>query len=116
MIAFHFLLVYTTFECVQGSIILLCMHLLFNQPSATVQKYHRELLEHMAPPPPPPAVYPPPPPPPVILNNEQPTKMSLETPTERVVVSPARKVIRRVRRGSRRHRKVVAGGKDIDST
>ncbi|KAM1592966.1 hypothetical protein FF2_036407 [Malus domestica] len=89
-----------------------------------VQKYHRDVWEHMAPrlpkvvPPPP--LLPPPPPPPSLpaLSNEPPVKPSTETSPERVVNAPAKRPPRRGRDrrpGSRRHRKVVAGGRDSDS-
>ncbi|CAK7350583.1 unnamed protein product [Dovyalis caffra] len=85
-----------------------------------VQKYHRDVLEQMAHPPP---VYPPPPPlllplrPPVLVN-EPPIQTTPETSTEKVIGAPVRRgPARRGRRsGSRRHRKVVAGGKDTDAS
>ncbi|EEF50857.1 conserved hypothetical protein [Ricinus communis] len=79
-----------------------------------VQKYHRDVLEHMAPPPP---VYPPPPPtPPSALVHEAPFKTALENSDEKVVNGPVRRARRGRKSGSRRHRKVVAGGRDIDSS
>lgn len=87
-----------------------------------VQKYHRDVLEHMAPrlpkAVPPPPLLPPPPPSLPALSNEPPVKPSTETSPERVVNAPAKRPPRRGRDrrpGSRRHRKVVAGGRDIDS-
>ncbi|KAM1045808.1 hypothetical protein FF1_036711 [Malus domestica] len=89
-----------------------------------VQKYHRDVWEHMAPrlpkAVPPPPLLPPPPPSPSLpaLSNEPPVKPSTETSPERVVNAPAKRPPRRgrdKRPGSRRHRKVVAGGRDIDS-
>ncbi|KAJ7946985.1 Inner membrane protein oxaA [Quillaja saponaria] len=72
-----------------------------------VQKYHRDVLEHLAPPMI--AIYPPPPPPPPPV---------VETSPERFVSAPVRKVpARRGRdRKSRHHRKVVPGSRDIDSS
>ncbi|KAB2637361.1 hypothetical protein D8674_027895 [Pyrus ussuriensis x Pyrus communis] len=89
-----------------------------------VQKYHRDVLEHMAPRlpkavPPPPLLPPPLPPSLPALSNEPPVKPSTETSPERVVNAPAKRPPRRGRdrrSGSRRHRKVVAGGRDIDSS
>ncbi|KAF3451472.1 hypothetical protein FNV43_RR07567 [Rhamnella rubrinervis] len=84
-----------------------------------VQKYHREVLEQRAPPLPaalsPPLLPPPPPPPPpAALINEPPVI------PETVVSGPIRKVQprrgRERRSGSRRHRKVAAGGRDMDSS
>ncbi|ONI10447.1 hypothetical protein PRUPE_4G048000 [Prunus persica] len=87
-----------------------------------VQKYHRDVLEHLAPrvpvAVPPPPLLPPPPPPPVI-SNEPPVQPSVETLPERVVNGPGKRGPRRGRdrrSGSRRHRKVVAGNRDIDSS
>lgn len=87
-----------------------------------LQKYHRDVLEHLAPrvpvAVPPPPLLPPPPPPPVI-SNEPPVQPSVETLPERVVNGPGKRGPRRGRdrrSGSRRHRKVVAGNRDIDSS
>lgn len=89
-----------------------------------VQKYHRDVLEQLAssavyPPPLPPPPPPPSPPPPPALIDEPPIKSSLETSPERVARIPIRKVIPRRARdrksNSRRHRKVAAGNRDIDS-
>ncbi|KAE9607209.1 hypothetical protein Lalb_Chr09g0327651 [Lupinus albus] len=77
-----------------------------------IQKYHRDILLHLAPPhahthPPPPS---PPPPPFSMLETSLP---------EKVVTSPIRKGPGRRgrdrRSGSRHHRKVVAGSKDIEA-
>ncbi|KAJ9168833.1 hypothetical protein P3X46_020317 [Hevea brasiliensis] len=76
-----------------------------------VQKYHRDVLGHMTPLPP--TVYPPPPP--LVLVYEPP-KTALETSAERVASIPVRRARRGRKSGSRRHRKVVAGGRDIDSS
>ncbi|KAJ8761692.1 hypothetical protein K2173_004468 [Erythroxylum novogranatense] len=76
-----------------------------------VQKYHRDVSGHKARPPP---VYPPPPP--RVLVNASATKVTLDRSSERLIGTPARKgSTRRVKKSSRRHRKVVAGGKDMDS-
>ncbi|KAL4626820.1 hypothetical protein ACB092_05G124800 [Castanea dentata] len=96
-----------------------------------VQKYHREVLELLAssvpvvyPPPLPPAPPPPPPPPPLpllppALLDELPIKLTLEASPEIVASTPIRKAgprrARDRRSGSRRHRKVAAGNRDIDS-
>ncbi|XP_021902253.1 uncharacterized protein LOC110817845 [Carica papaya] len=75
-----------------------------------VQKHHLAELEMLA-------KRQPPPPPPLI--GELPRKFSLEISNETVVSTPARKVPskrgRDRRSSSRRHRKVVTGGKDLDS-
>ncbi|KAI9198630.1 hypothetical protein LWI28_019403 [Acer negundo] len=91
-----------------------------------VQKYHRD---HILPPAIPLAVAEPPPqpalindvvepPPPPALINYVPRIVSLETSGERVVSTPIMEVPPkrggRRRSGSRRHRKVAGGGKDID--
>lgn len=77
-----------------------------------VQKYHRGVLEHLAAPvvaldPPPP---PPPPPPPLPM---------LETTPDKVVIPTAKRGSGRRGRdrrpGSRRHRKVVAGNRDVEA-
>ncbi|KAM1235525.1 hypothetical protein ACFX13_005058 [Malus domestica] len=88
-----------------------------------VQKYHRDVLEHMAPPlpkaVPPPPLLPPPPPSPPALSNEPPVKPSTETSPESIVKAPGKRPPRRGRdrrSGSRRHRKIVAGARDIDSS
>ncbi|KAK9906955.1 hypothetical protein M0R45_002570 [Rubus argutus] len=82
-----------------------------------VQKYHKDVLEHMAPrvsvavlPPPLPPSLPPP-----ALSNEPPVK-AVETVSERPVrkIQPGRR--RERRSGSRRHRKVVAGSRDTESS
>ncbi|KAI5331190.1 PREDICTED: Inner membrane [Prunus dulcis] len=86
-----------------------------------VQKYHRDVLELLAPRvpvavPPPPLL---PPPPPPVISNEPPVQPSVETLPERVVNGPGKRGPRRGRdrrSGSRRHRKVVAGNRDIDSS
>ncbi|XP_050212496.1 probable hexosyltransferase MUCI70 [Mercurialis annua] len=70
-----------------------------------VQKYHRDVLEHMAHPPPPPA-----------LVYEPPTKPALESAAEKGVNVPVRKTRRGRKSGSRRHRKVAAGDRDMDSS
>lgn len=74
-----------------------------------VQKYHRDLLLRLAPPDSPPPPYPPPPPPPLPV---------LETSAEKVGSSPTRKGPgkrgRDRKAGSRRHRKVVAGSRDME--
>ncbi|XP_065877982.1 probable hexosyltransferase MUCI70 isoform X2 [Euphorbia lathyris] len=78
-----------------------------------VQKYHRDVLEHMASPPPP--VYPPPPP--FIVVNEAPVETVPENSTERGAANtPVRRGKRGRKSGSRRHRKVVAGSRDTDSS
>ncbi|XP_020210837.1 uncharacterized protein LOC109795725 [Cajanus cajan] len=73
-----------------------------------VQKYHRDLLLRLAPPDSPPPPYPPPPPPLPVL----------ETSLEKVGSSPTRKGPgkrgRDRKAGSRRHRKVVAGSRDME--
>ncbi|KAL6197162.1 hypothetical protein ACLB2K_032774 [Fragaria x ananassa] len=82
-----------------------------------VQKYHKDVLEHMAPripvvvlPPPLPPSLPPP-----ALSNEPPVE-----PVDTVPVRPVRKIQpgrRRDRRpGSRRHRKVIPGNTDTDTS
>ncbi|POO00061.1 hypothetical protein TorRG33x02_041880 [Trema orientale] len=92
-----------------------------------VQKYHREVLEHLlaahAPPPPIPIPQPPPPPPsppPPAPINEPPMTSLLETSSGRVVNAPVRRVTTRRgrdrRSGSRRHRKVATGGREMDSS
>ncbi|XP_044497164.1 probable hexosyltransferase MUCI70 [Mangifera indica] len=93
-----------------------------------VQKYHRGL--NFAPPipvsfnPPPPPLPPPPPPPPPPLPQQSPALFSdipRKLPNgfsgERVVSSPVRRVTpkRSRRSGSRRRRKAVVSGRDIDS-
>ncbi|XP_031248707.1 uncharacterized protein LOC116106480 isoform X2 [Pistacia vera] len=88
-----------------------------------VQKYHRDHI--FLPPipvsfiPPPPAPPPPPPlpPPPPALFRDTPRELPNEFSEARVVSSPVRRVTpRRSRRsGSRRHRKAVVVGEDIDS-
>ncbi|KAK4589943.1 hypothetical protein RGQ29_020496 [Quercus rubra] len=106
-----------------------------------VQKYHREVLELLAssvpvvyppplPPPPPPLPLPlplplpPPPPPPLpllppVLLDELPIKSTLEASPEIVASTPIRKAgprrARDRRSSSRRHRKVAAGNRDINS-
>lgn len=104
-----------------------------------VQKYHREVLEQLAssvpvvyppplPPPPPPPSPPPPlpsppplplPPLPPALLDELPIKSTFEAPPEIVASTPIRKAgprrSRDRRSGSRRHRKVAAGNRDINS-
>lgn len=82
-----------------------------------VQKYHKDVLEHMAarvpvailPPPLPPSL------PPPALSNE-PSVTAVETAPERPVrkIQPGRR--RERRSGSRRHRKVVAGSRDTESS
>ncbi|XP_061375593.1 probable hexosyltransferase MUCI70 [Gastrolobium bilobum] len=73
-----------------------------------VQKYHRDLLERLAAPvnvaltPPPPPPSPPPPPPPLPVLEASPEKVVRRGPG------------RHRRPGSRRHRKVVAGSRDIE--
>ncbi|KAG8635378.1 probable hexosyltransferase MUCI70 [Manihot esculenta] len=76
-----------------------------------VQKYHRDVLEHMAHLPP--AVYPPPPPRVLVY---EPPKRAFETSADKVTSVPVRRAKRGRKSGSRRHRKVVAGGRDIDSS
>ncbi|KAJ7968566.1 Inner membrane protein oxaA [Quillaja saponaria] len=75
-----------------------------------VQKYHRDVLEQLAPTEI--AVYPPPPP--------LPPSPVFETSPERVLSPPVRKVPARRgrdrRSNSRRHRKVVPGNRDIDAS
>ncbi|KAG7962311.1 hypothetical protein I3843_09G060600 [Carya illinoinensis] len=84
-----------------------------------IQKYHRDVLEQIAPPVSV-AVYPPPPPPPSsqTLYDEPPIKFYHETSPEGTISVPIRKVQpRRTRRSSsRRHRKVSAGVRDIHSS
>lgn len=79
-----------------------------------VQKYHRDVLDHMAPPVPV-QIYPPPPPP--VLVPESVIKQAPEVRSQGVVATPVKKapVRRKERRSSRRHRKVVAGNRDPDS-
>ncbi|KAJ1405453.1 hypothetical protein SESBI_25807 [Sesbania bispinosa] len=76
-----------------------------------IQKYHRDLLLHLAPPVAIAQIPPPSPPPPLPV---------LETSPEKVVTSPVRRGPGRRgrdrRSGSRRHRKVVAGSRDIEAS
>lgn len=73
-----------------------------------LQKYHRDLLLRLAPPASPPPPSPPPPPPLPVL----------ETSPEKGANSPIRRGPGRRgkdrRAGSRRHRKVVAGGREME--
>ncbi|XP_059439939.1 probable hexosyltransferase MUCI70 [Corylus avellana] len=79
-----------------------------------VQKYHKEVLDRIAPHEPA-AVQPPPlppSPPAAVLFDNPPIKSTLETPPERIVSIPVRKILPRRARGRysyRRHRKVAAG-------
>lgn len=79
-----------------------------------MQKYHRDVLEHMAPPVPV-QIYPPPPPP--VFVPESVIKQAPEVHSQGIVAAPVKKVPgrRRERRSSRRHRKVAAGHRDPDS-
>ncbi|PRQ28950.1 hypothetical protein RchiOBHm_Chr5g0008541 [Rosa chinensis] len=81
-----------------------------------VQKYHKDVLEHMAPHIPVAALPPPllPSLPPPALSNEPPVK-PVETAPERPVrkIQPGRR--RERRPGSRRHRKVITGNRDTDT-
>lgn len=78
-----------------------------------MQKYHRDVLEHMAPPDPV-QIHPPPPPP--VLVPQSVIRQAPEVPTQGIVATPVKKVPvrRRERRSSRRHRKVAAGNRDPD--
>ncbi|KAI4368163.1 hypothetical protein MLD38_016750 [Melastoma candidum] len=81
-----------------------------------VQKYHRDVLEHMSPPPlprPPPAPSFTPP----VPADDPPTDQAVESSTEKptaMMVKKAGPRRGRDRRSSRRHRKTAAGGKDTD--
>ena len=69
-------------------------------------------------PPPPILIQPPPPPPPAPIN-EPPMTSLLEISSESIVNAPVRRVTRRGRdrrSGSRRHRKVGVGGKEVGSS
>ncbi|WCJ27042.1 hypothetical protein M5689_008817 [Euphorbia peplus] len=68
-----------------------------------VQKYHRDVLEHMASPPPPP----------LVQVNEPPVET---IPKNSTVNTPVRRPKRGRKSGSRRHRKIVAGSRDSDSS
>ncbi|XP_012091609.1 uncharacterized protein LOC105649546 isoform X2 [Jatropha curcas] len=76
-----------------------------------VQKYHRDVLEQMALPPP---VHLLPAPPALVY--KPPIRTGVETSGQRAVIIPVQKARRGRKSGSRRHRKVVAGVKDIDSS
>ncbi|KAJ6728581.1 ALKALINE CERAMIDASE-RELATED [Salix koriyanagi] len=89
-----------------------------------VQRYHRDVLEQMAhyppvnPPSPPLLLAPPPPsPPPPVFVDEPPLQTTPDTSDEKMIGGPVRRApARRGRRsGSRRHRKVAAGGKETDA-
>lgn len=108
-----------TFKAFKDSIslILFLMFLNVNIAFHRPQKYHKDVLEHMAsrvpvavlPPPLPPSI------PPPALSNEPPVT-AVETAPERPVrkIQPGRR--RERRSGSRRHRKVVAGSRDTESS
>ncbi|KAG5234969.1 F3H9.11 protein [Salix suchowensis] len=88
-----------------------------------VQRYHRDVLEQMAhyppvnPPSPPLLLAPPPPSTPPVFVDEPPLQTTPDTSDEKMIGGPVRRVpARRGRRsGSRRHRKVAAGGKETDA-
>lgn len=97
---------------------LICAPLKFEFFVCCQQKYHRDVLEQIAPPSLV-AVYPSPPPlTSQTLYDEPPIKLYHETSPEGTTSVPVRKVQpRRIRRSSsRRHRKVSAGGRDIHSS
>ncbi|KAI4374118.1 hypothetical protein MLD38_012153 [Melastoma candidum] len=82
-----------------------------------VQKYHRDVLEHMSPPQLPRPPPPPPSSPPPVPADDPPTDQTSESSTEKATATTVRKAgprRGRDRRSSRRHRKMASGSKDTD--